>query len=579
MNQKNLTYFYIDIILIGLLICATIVLNLVMIRDGLNGMTDMKWHITWLQHFYKGLTEGIWYPRWLAGTNYGYGSPTFVFYPPLVFYLGSLFKFMGLSTENTIVVLFSLALFLSGFNFYLLGFKNWGKLPSFIGGLFYMSTPYLAFDIYYRSGLASIFIQAWIPLLLLTTKKTLVERKYSISLTITWVLISFTHTPSLLLCTIIWFLYIILLLPENNWKNIVNSFLATFLGWGIASLYLIPAIMEKSFVNISILKNVYGGFKNALIGTSLPLFPLDFQNSLNIPFIFIHQFLAITIFFLIATFCLPKNNSLKSDVFLWFVIAIALAFLMSGLSQPIWESSLVLQMVQFPWRFMQFFSVIGAIMCALAIKSATKTKFIIRSLILLLVLVLMLANFRYGYKLSRQFITINYSGKGNTEHLNHIKDALNSPYQENLRDVPEYRPLLSEFSLSPPEPIIEQPKLSVLNGQAFITLKKWHSYLREFSVNANTISTIGIRTYYYPAWHLYIDDRLYPYTKHTDGTIAFKIQPGIHNVKLIYQTTRAFLLGIIISVISLIFLAIHNVFLFKNKRILDRNSNMYFKTN
>lgn len=87
MKQKKLTSLYIDIILIGFLICTTIVLNLVMIRDGLNGMTDMKWHITWLQHFYRELTEGIWYPRWLAGTNYGYGSPTFVFYPPLVYYL------------------------------------------------------------------------------------------------------------------------------------------------------------------------------------------------------------------------------------------------------------------------------------------------------------------------------------------------------------------------------------------------------------------------------------------------------------------------------------------------------------
>ncbi|MDJ0636402.1 MAG: hypothetical protein QNJ34_24710 [Xenococcaceae cyanobacterium MO_188.B29] len=79
-----------EIIIVILLVLATIIINSRMIRDGLNGMTDMRWHITWLQHFSKQLAEGILYPRWLAGTNYGYGSPTFVFYPPLVYYLGSL---------------------------------------------------------------------------------------------------------------------------------------------------------------------------------------------------------------------------------------------------------------------------------------------------------------------------------------------------------------------------------------------------------------------------------------------------------------------------------------------------------
>jgi hypothetical protein len=34
--------------------------------------------LTWLRHFYAQRGEGIWYPRWIAGTNSGYRSPTFV---------------------------------------------------------------------------------------------------------------------------------------------------------------------------------------------------------------------------------------------------------------------------------------------------------------------------------------------------------------------------------------------------------------------------------------------------------------------------------------------------------------------
>ena len=465
MKQNKFIFIQIDILLVLLLICATIMLNLVMIRDGLNGMTDLKWHITWLQHFYQQITEGIWYPRWLAGTNYGYGSPTFVFYPPLVYYLGSFFKSIGLTTENTLTLLFSLALFLSGFNFYLLGFKTWGKLPSFIGALFYMSSPYLAFDIYYRSGLASIFVQAWIPLLLLATNKTLDHYKFSLILATIWCLIALTHTPSLLLCSIVYFLYLILLLPQKGGKKFFSLIFATLCGWGMASIYLIPAILEKSWVNINRLKDVHGGFRNALIGTSLPLIPLDWTNLLNIPTIFGYQFLAIILLATVSLVGIKKNKFIQKKVLLWLTIAVILGFLMTGLSQFIWELSSILQMVQFPWRFLQFFSIIGAIMCASAINTAVKNKIFFKTIVLLLVIIFLLSNSFYWYKLSRQFVTIHYSGKGNVEHLDHIKTALNSPYNDNLRDVPEYRPLLeNKISQDSPQPLIKEPKLSVLKG-------------------------------------------------------------------------------------------------------------------
>ena len=75
---KSKNYLF-EILVIVIFLLATVIINLQMIRYGLNGLGDVRWHITWVQHFYQHLAEGIWYPRWLAGTNFGYGSPTFVF--------------------------------------------------------------------------------------------------------------------------------------------------------------------------------------------------------------------------------------------------------------------------------------------------------------------------------------------------------------------------------------------------------------------------------------------------------------------------------------------------------------------
>jgi uncharacterized membrane protein len=118
------TYWW-DVGAIVLILLATIVINSRMIRHGLNGLGDLRWHITWIQHFSEQIREGIVYPRWLAGTNFGYGSPTFVFYPPLVYYIASFFKLIGLNSEQAISTVFSLGIFLIGSAFYIYGRSQW----------------------------------------------------------------------------------------------------------------------------------------------------------------------------------------------------------------------------------------------------------------------------------------------------------------------------------------------------------------------------------------------------------------------------------------------------------------------
>ena len=551
MKQKVLTSRYIDIVFIGLLVCATIVLNLVMVRDGLNGQADMKWHVTWLQHFSKQLAEGIWYPRWLAGTNYGYGSPTFVFYPPLVYYLGSLLKVSGLNTENTVVILFSLALFLSGFNFYLFGRARWGIIPSFLGALAYMTAPYLALDIYWRGALASIFVQAWIPLIWWLTEQSLKKPKWRIPLAISWTILALTHAPSLLLCTIVWLPYTLFFLLNYSWKNVVATIIFTGIGLGIASLYLLPAILEQSFVNTGIMKGFLGGFKAGMLGAGLPFFPTNISELVSIPYIFTHQTLAIMILVGITLIWCRSQAEVRQETWRWGLMSLAILFMMTSFSMPIWKASNTLQMVQFPWRFLQIFSFTGAALFAVVAKGIIKLKFHFKLLLYFLIITILLVNFRYSYKLSRQFITIGNPGKGNIEHLTYFKEILYAPYQDNLRDVEEYRPLLNNSRPLPPIPIVGKPKFSVINGQAEIQLNQWESYQRNFDVTVQESSTIRIRTYYYPAWHLYVNNQPHPINMSEDGTIKLILEKGIYQVELIYQWTQAFRIGVILSIFSL----------------------------
>ena len=297
-RQIYLDLSLLDIVLVVILILATIILNWRMIRHGLNGMTDMRWHIAWLQHFSQQLKEGILYPQWLAGTNYGYGSPTFVFYPPLVYYLGSLIKFSGFKIESTLIILYSLSLFLAGFNFYLFGRNRWGKIAALIGAFAYMSAPYIAYNLYWVASLSVAYAIALIPLGWWLTDIALVRPRWKIAIAIFWAIFALTHLPNLLLCGLVWLFYTLFFLFDHSWKNVVSTILFAGIGLGVASFFLIPAIMEQPLVNIASMKSVIGDITNGIFGAGLPLIPkkLDFQVS----HIFAHQTLVILILTAIA---------------------------------------------------------------------------------------------------------------------------------------------------------------------------------------------------------------------------------------------------------------------------------------
>ena len=539
-----------------LLALATLILNLRMIRDGLSGHADLKWHLTWLQHFSKQLAEGIWYPRWLAGTNYGYGSPTFVFQPPLVFYLGSLLKFSGLDAQDTVIVLFSLALFLSGLTFYIYGRKKWGTLASLIGALAYMTAPYMAFDIHWRGGLASVFVQVWIPLIWCLTERSLSYSKSRLGLAIAWTGLALTHVPSLLLCAVIWLPYALLALLNKHWKTVVVTVLSAGIGLGMASIFLLPAVLENSLINIESMRGEHGGISSNLIGAGMPLFPFNW-----ITYIFAHQSLAIVLLAIIALICCRARDSARREILNWLVFALSIVFLMSSLSEPIWRASPTLQNIIFAWRLLAFFSFVGAALCAVTVREILKLRLSLKLLFSLGIIAILLLNFRYSYKLSRQFIALRNPGQANIEHLKYIQTILNDPYTDKLRDYRGYRPALKNSRSSPPTPVIGQPRISVVNGQAQIQSELWASYERIFKVTAAESSTIRVRTYYYPAWHLYLNHKPHPIAMSDDGTIKFQLEPGVYQVDLRYQWTPAFIAGGILSILSIIVLTLFGFFL------------------
>ncbi|NEP15501.1 MAG: hypothetical protein F6J97_01215 [Leptolyngbya sp. SIO4C1] len=538
---------------IAILGIAAIALNLRMIRDGLNGQVDLIWHVTWLQHFSKQLLEGSWYPRWLAGTNYGYGSPTFVFYPPLVYYAGTALKALGLSVEQTVTVLFSLAIFLSGLTFYLYGKSRWSTIPALAGALAYMGMPYLAFTTYQVGSLSSMVAIAWLPLGWWLTEKTARQAAWGIGLALFWTMLTLTHMPTLLICFIGWLPCIFILYRSRSWTILFNLVKSAALGIGMASFYLLPALLEKKLVNIDAMKDIGGGFRNMMIGSSaLPILPLSLDYGFS--HVFIHQALIILILTAAAVLLYRVDARIAREGWLWFGFAAAIAFFISSLSWPLWQLSPTLQRVQSSTRLLPIFSFQAAALLGLVTSGTLKLRNKFFKLCLAAVIaLLLLANFSFAYKISRKFPALHNPGRANLEYLDYFKTALYAPHPDKLIDVPEYRPLLPSGK-AVPKPVIGQPRLSVVKGQADTKLQAWQSYHRAFQAEVSAESLIRIRTYYYPGWQLWVNGQQQTIEVLDDGTIGVRLLPGSYAIRLGFQRTAALTIGLLLSFVCAVYL-------------------------
>lgn len=562
--------YWVDILVVTVFVLATIIINLQMIRYGLNGLGDVRWHITWIQHFSQQLNEGIWYPRWLGGTNFGYGSPTFVFYPPLVYYIGSILKLLGLNSEQTMTAVFSLPIFLSGLTFYIYGKNKWGKIASFGGALSYMLAPFLI-GFVNAGGLSTIWALPWIPLGLYLTDKSIEKSEYRVFLALFVTIVALTHTPSLLIYAIAWFIYILLQFINKPFKNVILTIIAVVLGLGIASLYLLPAILEQKYVNIDYQFGSKGGFLTLNMsnlfksGWSDP----NFKN------------LTATIALaLISLICWWRNKQEVRNILGWLAFILIVFFMISNWSEFIWYSSNTLLKIQRSGRLFGLFYFGQAALVAIAIKGIFNLNWQWKFFPLIIILSIFLMNFQYGYKISRQSPGLHSPGKGKVFIKEWMEIALFDPYSDKLIDVPEYRPLLpnANTNFAPdirerytnqtpipyveggeayfPVPQMETPKVAVIRGEAEIDMEKWSNYQRNFNIKATQPSIIKLRTYYYPAWKLYVNGQSYPITMSDDGTITLEVKPGDYQAELSYQSTNAFNIGKILSLVSLIALGI-----------------------
>jgi len=301
--------------------------------------------------------QGVILPRWTEWANFGYGEPRFIFYPPLSWLLGA---FLGtiLPWTSVAAVFIFLAQAFAGLSAYrLLRKLADSRFAALLGAAFFAGNPYALLIIYMRSDFAELLAMAFFPLLLLTamqlggivSSEKAGAAKQIVRFAIAFCAIWLSNAPAAVIASYsIAAIFVFAAARQKSFSPLVNGGGAILLGLGLAGFYLIPAIYEQRWVNIT----------GALAGELTPGDNFLFAKTVDAEhdaFNRIASWMAVLlILWMIAAAMASwrvtnRDSKVVSAVSMLGGVAI---LLMLPITVVFWRLLPELRFVQFPWRWM-----------------------------------------------------------------------------------------------------------------------------------------------------------------------------------------------------------------------------------
>lgn len=516
----------------------------------------MVLHIFQADQFTMSLRDGILYPRWIADFNNGYGSPNFVFYSPLSYYFVSAITIFTRSLTASMIVAIWFSFFLSGVSMYITTKKIFGGSGSLLAAIIYQILPYHLFDMYIRGTFAELFAFIWFPLIILFLYKMLKSRSSAamIGLSVSYAGLICTHLVSGYMITFVigaYLIYNYFFLEEK--KRIIKPLFSLVCGLGLSSVYLIPVIFERKFVQIDyIITCSVGDYKKNY------LFTLDkFQEGMKKFYIPLHTIvvLEVLVFLVIAVF-IYKNRKImlrgSQHIFFIFLFLIAI-FLTTPLSRPLWDIVPGFPFLQFPWRWvfiteLSLCFLVGYIFSYKDVSSLRSVK--LRKAIVYLLIVLSLASFALIWK--SKIIPDALIGKIiKPEEIKHFIVPI------------EYAPIWAK-DVEKISKDKDHEKVSIISGTALFDVEGWNAEKRVITVNVTNDAVLRVSTFYYPGWEATIDGNTIPIKiEQGSGAMLIDIPDGIHRLVLKFRDTPARYYSKIISLVFFLITLIIAAFFLK----------------
>jgi hypothetical protein len=494
---------------------------------------DVEFHTySWLEVLAQW-KQGVWLPRWAALAHFGYGEPRFIFYPPASWTLGAALTAL-LPWVIVPTVYIWIALVAAGASMFLLARRWMERRDAIFAAVFYAVNPYHLVIVYWRSALAELLASCLLPLLLLLVVRAAEGRRVVVPLGFLLGAAWLTNAPAavmihyslaLLVGVIAW--------QQRSPRILFTVVVAVVMGAALAAFYLLPAIYEQKWVNIS----------EAISQGSRP------QDN----FLFIHttdadhdrfnriiSLLAVAEILLTMSAIWAATRLRRNTGPLWLPLlawSAACSVLMFPVTNPLWNLLPKLRFMQFPWRWLLCLSMILSLVVALVMKRWWTRLGV--SLAMLLVLA-------FGWW------RVQAPWWDQAADLREMQD--NVATGAGYEGTDEYTPLGAD-----PSAIDKDARRVTVNGPAHAAIRvlSWNAESRLFTAEMSAADELAIRLFAYPAWRVEVNGSVVEATRRDGGgQMLIPVGAGNNRVQIRFVRTWDRTLGGWISIFALLLLLV-----------------------
>lgn len=491
------TSFFQKILPLGVIIIVSFIVLFPLFRPGFILTDDGSWMVVRLSAFYQSLREGQFPVRFLGRLNYSYGYPVSNFLYPGFMYVGSLFKFLGLSFVDSVKFIIIISVFGSG-----VLVRQWlrtyfGSLASTIGAVSFLTAPYLLFDIYKRGSVGEIFAFLWAALSFYSIAR---DKRWVFSLSVFFLILSHNSLAVLFIITNVLYLMAV--------KRFSRYILPLALGVGMATFFWLPAIYERRFVI----------FDRIVISD-----PRDYLSNRNLWWLVG----ATGVLAAIASVFRRQKHSLRPFFFWTFVLTASMTL---PISVFLWQSKMLTMLFQFPFRFLSVSVLAASFLVACVIHAYPKLRYVLSWAVILL------CAFQVG--VAGRFVAYESFPEGY--------------YTTNEATTTVHDEYLPIWVTQKPHQRAKE-KLEFHAGGGTITQNRVTTQYIDASIQASEDSILQINTVYYPGWGVTLDEKLVPIDQaNALGVMRLVVPKGQHRIVASFRETVFRFIADIVSVVSLL---------------------------
>ena len=512
---------------------------------------DFEFHMYSWMDVLAQWKQGILYPRWAALAHWGYGEARFLFYPPGSWTLGAV---LGAILPWKIVpgAYCWIVLTAAGASMYALARQWLRPSDALFAAAFYAVNPYHLLIVYWRSAYAELLASILVPLSLLH----LVRLKREGLRPILWLGLTLAgawlaNVPAALMIHYsVAGLAAVMAIQERSARPLFKTAVAVLIGAGVASIYLVPAIYEQSWVNIAELMSPGIRPQDNFLFTTIPD-PDHNRFNLLVSLVALSEiaFMTFAVWFARKARGQDQNQDqneveARLDPSAWTLLAswaAATAFVMLPISTLLWEHLPKFRFVQLPFRWLLCLNAPLAVLLALGTRQSRSRSAISnwaeRAIVsACLFAMLLIAGLRVQPPWWDQSADIQ-------EMADAISDAT------GYEGTDEYVPAGAD----PYELNKDLPQVTNENGSPVnVREMEWDATEKHFDVRADSTENLTLRLFNYPAWRVTVNGRpTQTQTSHVTGLMIIRIEAGENDVRIRFASTPDRLAGEIISFVSL----------------------------